>query len=403
MINVKEVRKHFPILEVPINGKRLCYLDSAATTLKPEPVVKRIAEHYLYESSNVHRGIHTLSDRATQFFEEARQKVAHFINAEEGEIVFTKGTTESINVIANSFLFGGLSKGDEILITEMEHHSNLVPWQNLAEKTGATLVFVSVNSQGELVDLTQKLNKKTKILSLTALSNTLGTENDIKAIVSQAKAFGALTVVDAAQAVANRKVDVRSWGADFVAFSSHKLFGPTGVGVLYGRRERLEALHPLLFGGAMIDKVTFEKTTYLSAPFRFEAGTPHIAGVIGLGTAVDFVESIGREKIEQHESQLLAYATEELKKIRQIHLFGEAQKKGPIISFNIEGQHHQDVGAILDREGVAVRTGHHCTQPLLSKFNLTGTVRASFSVYSDQQDIDQFIAAIKKTITLLSE
>lgn len=385
-----------------VHGRPLVYLDTAATALKPKRVVEKMAEHDLLRTSNVHRGIHFFSDQATQEFEAARCKVASFIGAEQNQIAFTHGTTESLNILAHG-LESLIQAGDQILLTELEHHSNIVPWQMVASRTGAQIVWVSVSDNGELdeASYSRLLSSKTKVAAFSGLSNTLGTKLPIRKMIREAQNFGAITVVDAAQLVTNQKINVQDLGCDFLCFSGHKLFGPTGVGVLYGKTERLSQLPPLFGGGSMISQVTFEGSTFLEPPFRFEAGTPHITGAIGLGEAIDFVEQLGMDQIEAHESLLLKRATEGLKLVKGVKVIGEASSKGPILSFVVEGLHHQDIGSVLDQQGIAVRCGHHCTQPLLSKFGLTGTVRASFSVYNSVQDVDKFVEAVEKARKVL--
>lgn len=400
--DVHAVREQFPTLKEKIHGKSLVYLDSAATALKPMSVINAVTDHYARGTSNVHRGIHFLSDQATAAFESARERVRSFLNAGENEIVFTHGTTESINIVASG-LQSRLSSDDEILVTELEHHSNFVPWQMLAQKTGAKLKVATVLEDGSLnlESFRQLLSSKTKIVAVTALSNTVGCYVDIAEIVTLSHKFGAEVLVDAAQAVSNIKIDVKNWDCDYLAFSGHKLFGPTGIGILYGKNKKLNALSPLFGGGGMIQKVSAEDTTYLDAPFRFEAGTPHIAGAIGLRAAIDFVESLSLKAIHDYEADLTGYARERLLSVDGIQILGQEKHHGPILSFNIKNLHPQDVGAILDQEGVAVRTGHHCTQPLLRKLGLTSTVRASLSIYSIQDDVDRLASALAKAIKML--
>lgn len=403
MYDVQAVREQFPTLNEKIRGKSLVYLDSAATALKPISVIKAVSDHYMRGTSNVHRGIHFLSDQATAAFESARERVRSFLNAGENEIVFTHGTTESINVVAAG-LQGRISPDDEILVTELEHHSNFVPWQMLAKKTGAKLKVAAVLEDGSLnfESFKKLLNSKTKIVAVTALSNTVGCYVDIAEITALAHKFGAEVIVDAAQAVSNFKIDVKNWGCDYLAFSGHKLFGPTGIGILYGKNEKLNALSPLFGGGGMIQKVSAEETTYLDAPFRFEAGTPHIAGAIGLHAAIDFLENLNLESVHKYEADLTSYALEKLLSIDGIKMLGQKEHHGPILSFNIKDLHPQDIGSILDQEGVAVRTGHHCTQPLLRRLGLTSTVRASLSIYSVRDDVDRLVSALTKAIKMLS-
>ncbi len=392
------------LAETKIHGKDLVYLDNAATTLKPLSVVEAIAAYYQYESANIHRGIHFLSEAGTARYENVREQVKGFINAAStDEIIFTGGTTASLNLVAKTFGEATLKKGDEVLISTMEHHSNIVPWQMLCEKTGALLKIIPINDAGEILipEYEKHLSAKTKIVSVTFVSNTLGTINPVKDMIRAAHKVGAVVVVDAAQAVAHLKTDVQDLDCDFLAFSAHKIFGPTGVGVLYGKKKLLEAMPPFLGGGDMIDVVTFEKTTYNDLPHKFEAGTPHIAGVIGLGAALDYVNDVGLENIAVHEHALLARATEAIQKIAGVSLVGTAKNKSAILSFVVEGKHALDIGTLLDLEGVAVRTGHHCTQPLLARLGLTSTVRASFSVYNNFDDVEQFVASLQKVINLM--
>ncbi|QDK36241.1 aminotransferase class V-fold PLP-dependent enzyme [Bdellovibrio sp. NC01] len=399
-----KVREEFPALTQKVHGKPLSYLDSGATTLKPKAVIDRITQFYSFETSNVHRGAHYLGDVATQGFEGARHTVAHFLNAKTSdEIIFVRGTTEGMNLIAQTLGLTTLKAGDEILITEMEHHANIVPWQMIAEVKGATVVAAGTLDNGELdvEDFKKKLNSKTKIVSFTACSNVLGTNNDMKLLTKLAHEVGAKVVIDGAQIVSQAPVDVQAIDCDFFVFSAHKIFGPFGFGVVYGKKEILEQLPPYQGGGSMISKVTIAKTTYNDVPFRFEAGTPHVEGAVGLHAAIDFTKRIGLDKIHQYEMQLLKSATEKLSAIPDIKIIGTAANKGPILSFNLKGAHHSDVGQILDREGVAVRAGHHCCQPLMARFGVPGTVRASFSVYNNEDDINALVKAVAKAREML--
>lgn len=404
-MNMEAIREQFPALTQKVNGHDLVYLDSAATSLKPQAVVDRIAKYYLYESSNVHRGAHQLADQATAHFEQAREKIKNFLNAKSSEeIIFTKGTTESFNLIAHSYGRTFLKEGDLILLTEMEHHANIVPWQILAEEKKLKVEFVQVLPSGDLdfEDLQKKLSKKPKIVSFTACSNTLGTRNDVQKIAQMAKAVGAIVCVDAAQWVSNSAVDVQAWDVDFLTFSAHKIFGPTGFGALYGRKEILEKMPPYQGGGSMISEVTTEKTTFNDIPFRFEAGTPHIEGAIGTAVALEFFLKLPLEEVRKHEDNLLVEATKLLKQIPEIQIYAENPKdKGPILSFNLKGAHHSDVGQILDQMGVAVRAGHHCTQPLMKRLGIPGTVRASFSIYNQMSDVQNLYQATLKARELL--
>ncbi len=395
----EKVRSQFPALTQKVHGTNLVYLDSAATTLKPELVAKRIYEFNQYEISNVHRGAHFLADKATVNFEDARAAVAKFLNAKSAdEIVFTRGTTESINLAAQTYARSLLKEGDEILLTEMEHHANIVPWQMVAEEKKAKVLAVAVKDNGELdlADFKEKLSTKTKIFAFTACSNTLGTVNDIRFLTEAAHKVGAKVLVDGAQLVSQELIDIQALGCDFFVFSGHKLFAPFGIGILFGKKELLEQMPPYQGGGSMISNVSFEKTTYNEVPYRFEAGTPNVEGAVALHTAIDFVNSIGFDKINAHKKELLAAATEGLLKIPRVRLVGVAANKGPVLSFNLEGVHHSDVGQILDQQGIAVRAGHHCCQPLMKRFGISGTVRASFSVYNNLQDIESFLKAVKK-------
>jgi cysteine desulfurase/selenocysteine lyase len=397
--DVQRVRAQFPALAQTIyENKLLVYLDNAATTLKPTPVVDVIAKHYAMEASNIHRGLHYLSERATQAYEGARRRVAGFINAEsEAEIIFTSGTTAAINLVALGHE-ALLRKGDEIVISHMEHHSNIVPWQMLRDRLGVVLKVVPINDDGELIfeAYEKMLSPRTRIVSMNYVSNSLGTVNPIKAVVDAARAAGAITLVDAAQAVSTRPVDVQALGCDFLAFSGHKLFGPTGVGVLYGRRERLEEMPPVFGGGDMIANVTFDETTYNTIPHKFEAGTANIAGVIGLGRAVEYVQALGLGPIAEHEADLLGYATQRLRDVPGVRIIGTAGDKVAIISFIVGDVHAHDVGSILDQDGVAIRAGHHCTQPVMDRFGVPATARASFSIYNTRTDVDALVSAVAK-------
>lgn len=398
------IRNEFPALTQKVHGKTLAYFDSAATTLKPQSVIDRITHFYSYETSNVHRGAHYLADVATQGFEGARNKVAEFIGARSPEeIIFVRGTTEGVNLVANSWGGTFLKSGDEILITEMEHHGNIVPWQMIAEKVGAKVVAAKILENGELDvnDFKSKLNSKTKMVAFTASSNVLGTNTDMPLLTKLAHEVGAKVLVDGAQIVSQAKVDVSAIDCDFFVFSAHKLFGPFGFGAVYGKKELLETMPPYQGGGSMISKVTIEKSTYNDVPTRFEAGTPHVEGAVGLHAAINFVEKIGFENIHNYEMELLKEATERLQVIPDLRIYGTAPNKGPILSFNLKGVHHSDVGQILDQEGVAVRAGHHCTQPLMAKLGVPGTVRASFSVYNNREDIDALVKAVVKAREML--
>ena len=398
-LDVQKIRADFPALHQQIHGdKDLVYLDNAATTLKPQSVIDTLTRHYSLESANIHRGVHTLSEKATADYEGARATIASFINAaSEKEVVFTSGTTAGINLLARS-LGASFEAGDEVVISHMEHHSNIVPWQLLRDRLGIVLKVVPINDAGEL-DMTaykEMLSEKTKLVSMVYVSNSLGTINPIKEVITEAKNVGALTLVDAAQAVSNQVVDVQDLDCDFLVFSGHKLFGPTGIGVLYGKHDVLDALPPDNGGGDMILSVTFDKTTFNKLPYRLEAGTPHIAGVIGLGTAVEYVQALGLEHIAAYEDELLTYATGVMAQLPGIRLIGTAEHKTSIISFVVEGIHPHDIGSILDQEGVAIRAGHHCTQPVMQRYGVPATGRASFSIYNTKEDADQLAAAIQK-------
>jgi len=396
---IEQIRNAFPELHRQVNGKDLIYLDNAASTLKCKPVIDSVDNHYANEASNIHRGVHFLSEQGTQKFEETRNKVAQFINSPEVEtIIFTKGTTESINIVAECFGRSELSANDEILISTMEHHSNIVPWQMIAERTGAKVVEIPINDLGEIdLDAYKKLlNPKVKMVSTAHVSNALGTINPIKEMISLAHEVGAKFMVDAAQSIAHLKVDVQDLDCDFLAFSSHKMFGPTGVGVLWGKKELLNKMPPYQGGGDMIDVVTIEKTTYNDLPHKFEAGTPHIAGVIALKDAIDYIESIGLDKIAEMEHELLAYATEEISKIEGVRIIGTSKNKSAVVSFIMDEAHPHDIGTLLDKQGIAIRTGHHCTQPLMARFNIPATARASFCFYNTKEEVDRLIDGIKK-------
>ncbi len=400
----KRIRSQFLALNQMVHGHSLVYLDSAATTLKPMVVVERLQHYYQYETANVHRGAHYLSDNSTMNFENSRETIAKFLGATHAEeIVFTHGTTEALNLLAYSYGEISVSKDDEILVTEMEHHGNIVPWQLLAERKNAKLKYVKVTDKGEIdfADLKTKLTPKTKIFAVSACSNTLGTLNDIPKLTELAHSVGAVIVVDAAQLVSQEKIDVKKWDVDFLAFSAHKLFGPTGVGALFGKKALLEKMPPYQGGGNMISQVTFEKTTYNDIPFRFEAGTPDIAGVIATKTAIDFFTSINLKDIQNHEQNLLKMATEKLTTIEGLKIYGQSNHKAAILSFNLQDVHPSDVGQILDQQGVAVRAGHHCTQPLMKRYNIPGTVRASFSIYNNSEDVERLYSAVVKAKEIL--
>ena len=403
MKTLQEIRKDFPILSREVNGKPLVYLDNGATTQKPTLVIDAVSNYYTIENSNIHRGVHTLSQEATDAYEFARKKIQQFIGAKHlHEIIFTSGTTGGINMIASS-LGKSIIPGDEIIITAMEHHSNIVPWQMLCEEKDAILRVIPINTKGELImeEYKKLINSKTKIVSFTHTSNSLGTINPTEEIIKIAREHNSLVLVDGAQAVTHGKLNMQEMDADFFVFSGHKLFGPTGVGILYGKEKILNSLPPYQGGGDMIKTVTFEKTTYNELPHKFEAGTPNIAGGIGLGMAIDYVQSIGFEFIEKQEKELLEYATKQLLKIEGLKIIGEANNKTCVISFVVSGIHPFDLGTIVDKMGVAVRTGHHCTQPLMDFFEIPGTTRASFSFYNTIEEVDVLVKSLNRALAML--
>ena len=404
MFDIQSVRADFPILKEKVNGKPLVYFDNAATAQKPKVVIDAITTYYDTINANIHRGVHTLSQLATDAYEEARKKVQHHINAEhDKEVLFTAGTTFGINLVAHGF--GSLLKaGDEVIISAMEHHSNIVPWQFLCERTGATLKVIPMNEKGELIleAYDALLTANTKVVAVTHVSNALGTINPIKYIIDKAHQYGAAVLIDGAQATPHIKPDVQELDCDFYVFSGHKVCGPTGTGILYGKEAWLNKLPPYQGGGEMIQTVTFEKTTYACLPHKFEAGTPNIAGGIVLGTALDYLNTIGFDTIAAYEHELLVYGTAKLLEIEGLKIVGTAKEKTAVISFNIEGIHPYDIGVIVDKLGVAVRTGHHCTQPIMDFFEIPGTIRASFSFYNTKEEIDTLVAAVKKAKEMLS-
>ena len=403
-LDLTAIRKQFPVLDQSVNGNPLIYFDNAATTQKPLAVISEISRYYTEDNANIHRGIHTLAERATAAYENTRKSIAQFINANESEeIIFTKGTTDSINLVAQSLGGSLLKPGDEVLISCMEHHSNIVPWQLICEKTKAVLKIIPINDKGELIfeEFLNLLSERTKIVSMVHISNTLGTINPVKEVIAAAHKWGAKVLIDGAQATPHNKIDVKSLNCDFYAFSGHKMYGPTGVGVLYGKRSLLEAIPPYQGGGEMIKEVSFTQTTYNEIPYKFEAGTPNIAGVIGLSKAIDFIQNIGLEKISQYENELLLRATDQLMNIEGFQPMGTALKKASVISFNIEGVHPFDLGVLLDAKGIAIRTGHHCTQPLMDRFKVEGTARASFAIYNTFEEVDQFVSALSNLIKKL--
>ena len=404
-INVINLRKEFPILDQTINGKPLIYFDNAATSQKPNSVINAVSEYYETINSNVHRGIHTLSERATEAYENSREKIRRFINAESsGEIVFVKGTTEGINLVASSFGNMIIEEGDEIIISQMEHHSNMVPWQNLCSQKKALLKYIPVNEKGELIldEFKEMLNEKTKLISVVYISNSLGTINPVKEIIETAHSQNIPVILDAAQAAPHQKIDVKDLDCDFIAFSGHKMYGPTGIGILYGKEKHLEKMPPYQYGGEMIKSVSYDKTEFNVLPYKFEAGTPDISGAIGLGAAVDFIEDLGHENIHKAEMELLDHANKLFSDIGGIRIIGTAKNKASVISFVMDGIHPYDTGSILDNLGIAVRTGFHCTQPLIEeRFKLPGTVRASFAVYNTLEEIDELAKGLEKVKTML--
>jgi cysteine desulfurase/selenocysteine lyase len=398
-IQAQRWRADFPILKTEVNGKPLVYLDNAATTQKPLAVIEAESQYYRRDNANVHRGIHVLSQRATQAYEAARVKVQRLINAHHSEeIVFVRGTTEAINLVAQSYGRPRFKEGDEIVLSIMEHHSNIVPWQILCQQTGAKLRIVTINDAGEfeMEAYETLLNVRTRLVAVTHVSNALGTVNPVKPVIDLAHTYNVPVLLDGAQAVAHKHVDVQALDCDFYAFSAHKLYGPTGIGVLYGKAALLDAMPPYQGGGDMISSVSFEHTSYNELPYKFEAGTPNIAGVIGLGSAIDFVTGIGLDVIAAHEQALLAYATQALLMIPGLRIIGTARDKTGILSFTLEGVHPHDIGTILDHHGVAIRTGHHCTMPLMDRFGIPATARASFALYNTRAEVDMLVTAINK-------
>lgn len=399
MYNIDHIREDFPILSRTVYGKPLIYLDNAATTQKPRCVVEAITEEYYSVNANVHRGVHFLSQQATELHEASRETVRRFINARStAEIIFTRGTTESINLIASSFTDSQMEAGDEIIISTMEHHSNIVPWQLQAERKGIKLKVIPMNDRGEVLldEYASLFTERTKLVSITHMSNVLGTINPVKEMIATAHAHNIPVLADGAQAVPHMKVDVQELGADFYAFSGHKIYGPTGVGVLYGKEEWLDRLPPYQGGGEMIQNVSFEKTTFNTLPFKFEAGTPDYVGTTALARALDYVSSIGIEAIAAHEHELTQYAMKRMKEIEGLRIFGEAEQKGGVISFLVKDIHHFDMGTLLDRLGIAVRTGHHCAEPLMHRLGIEGTVRASFALYNTFEEVDLLVEGINR-------
>ena len=404
MFDVEKIREEFPILSRKVYGKPLTYLDSGATAQKPLCVVEKMAELLLNDNANIHRGVHLLSEEMTVRYEEAREVVRAFIGAaHREEIIFTSGATMSLNLVASSWCDKNLGEGDNIVISHIEHHSNIVPWQLATERKGAELRVIPVADDGslELDKLDTLVDERTKIVAVTQASNTLGTKPDLARIIAKAHSVGAVAVVDGCQGIVHGGVDVVALDCDFYAFSGHKLYGPTGIGVLYGKRELLDNMPPYMGGGDMVDKVSFAKTTYAPLPLKFEAGTSNYIGAIGLAEAIKFLQSFPACEVEQHEKMLLDYATERLLQIEGLHIYGTTADKAPIISFNVEGCDHYDIGMILDKMGVAVRTGHHCAEPTMARFGTNGVVRASIALYNDKTDIDNLVAAVKRAVAML--
>ena len=399
VFDVQKIREDFPILKQTVHGKPLVYLDNAATSQKPQVVIDAELRFYLQDCSNVHRGIHQLSERATDAFEDTRRKVKEFLNAADlREIIFVRGATEAINLVAHSFGRTHVERGDEVLISAMEHHSNIVPWQILCEEKGAVLRVTPINDRGELLleEFEKLLNARTRLMAVTHVSNALGTINPLRQIVEMARRWNVPVLVDGAQAAPHLQVDVRALDCDFYTFSGHKAFGPTGIGVLYGKARWLEAMPPYQGGGDMISSVTFEKTIYNTLPYKFEAGTPNIAATIGLGAAIDYLNQVGLENVTAYEHELLGYGTEALRQIPGVRLIGTAREKASVLSFVIDGIHPHDAGTVLDYEGIAVRTGHHCAQPVMQRFGVPATTRASLAFYNTREELDALVAGIHK-------
>ena len=403
--DVFKIRADFPILAVKVHGKPLVYLDNAATTQKPQAVIDALIHYYTSENANIHRGVHALSELATESFEQARMKVQRFLRAgDPGEIVFVRGATEGINLVAQTYGRTHVRSGDEVIISSLEHHSNIVPWQILCEQQGAHLRVISINDDGELLleEFEKLLGPKTKFVAIAHVSNALGTINPVRKMIEMAHHWNVPVLVDGAQAAPHIPIDVQALDCDFYAFSGHKLYGPTGIGVLYGKRKLLEAMPPYQGGGDMISSVTFEKTLYNKLPYKFEAGTPDVSGAIGLGAAIDYVSNIGLERIAAHEDKLLAYATHALSSIPGLRLIGTAKAKAAVLSFVMSNIHSHDIGTVLDQQGIAIRTGHHCAQPLMQRFGVEATARASFALYNTQAEVDALVAGIHKVQEVLA-
>ncbi|GAB3960815.1 cysteine desulfurase [Spirosoma harenae] len=398
-LDIQQIRRDFPILDQEVNGRPLVYFDNAATNQKPIPVIHALTRYYEGYNANIHRGIHHLAEQATAAFEASRRAIQEFLNARHWqEIIFTYGTTDGINLVAQTYGRKFLKEGDEIIISTMEHHSNIVPWQMLCEEKGCVLKVIPINDQGELLldEYEKLLSEKTKFVSCVHVSNALGTINPVKTIIEKAHQVGAVVLIDGAQASSHLDLDVQALDADFYALSAHKLYGPTGMGVLYGKKEILDSMPPYRGGGEMIKEVTFAKTTYNDIPYKFEAGTPNIADVVAVKTALEYMAGLGKEAIAAHEHDLLIYATEQLNTLDGLRIIGQAKEKIGVISFVMDGIHHQDIGVILDQQGIAVRTGHHCTMPLMQRFGIAGTTRASFAVYNTKEEVDRLITGLRR-------
>ncbi|WP_353720893.1 cysteine desulfurase [Dyadobacter sp. 676] len=403
-LNISSIRNDFPILNEVVNGKQLVYFDNAATTQKPRLVLDALSGYYEHYNANIHRGIHYLAEKATSAFEQSRKRLQAFLNAGHSEeIIFTYGTTDGINLVASTYGRKFLKEGDEIIISTMEHHSNIVPWQMLCEEKGCILKVIPINDDGELLmdEYEKLLTERTKFVSVVHVSNSLGTINPVKEIIAKAHAVGAKVLIDGAQASSHIEIDVQDLDCDFYSLSLHKIYGPTGMGILYGKRDLLNAMPPYRGGGEMIKEVTFAKTTYNELPYKFEAGTPNIADVVAARFALDYVDSLGKLNIAAYEHELLEYATEAVKEVEGLRIIGRAKNKVSVLSFVIDGIHHQDIGVLLDQQGIAVRTGHHCTQPLMNRFNITGTSRASFAVYNTTEEIDRLVQGLHKVKRML--
>lgn len=404
MFDVEKIRRDFPILTEKVYGKPLVYFDNGATTQKPKCVLERIMRAYTTENGNIHRGVHYMSEIATERHEAAREIIARFIGASSSqEVIFTRGTTESINLVARTLPDVICQRGDEIVVSEMEHHSNIVPWQLAAERLGLKLKVIPITDCGDLrYDLLDEIiTEKTKIVAITMVSNVLGTVNDVRQVIRQAKKVGAKVLVDGAQAIAHIHVDMRALGADFFAFSGHKVYAPNGIGVLWGRKEILEMMPPFMGGGEMIDRVTFEKTTYNKLPFKFEAGTPDYIGSLGLAEAINYLDRIGLDEIKNHENELMNYAVERICSMKGIRRIGSPEKCSGVLSFLVDKAHPYDVGAMLDKLGVAVRTGHHCAEPLMDRFGIPGTIRASFAIYNTKEEVEVFAKGLERIISII--